>query len=70
TLAPTESTDVPTGETKDNTVLIIVIAAVAVLAVAGGVTFFLLKKKKPAAPTEAPADEPEEIEELNDDPEA
>ena len=72
TEAPTESTDVPTGDTKDkdNTVLIIVIAAVAVLAVAGGVTFFLLKKKKPAVPAEAPADEPEEIEELNDDPEA
>ena len=70
TLAPTEATDVPTGETKDNTVLIIVIAAVAVLAIAGGVTFFLLKKKKPAAPTEAPADEPEDAPELNNDPEA
>ena len=46
------------------------IAAVAVLAIAGGVTFFLLKKKKPAAPTEAPADEPDDAPELNNDPEA
>ena len=74
TLAPTDSTDVPIDETKDddNTLLIVVIAAVAVLAAAGGLTFFFLKKKKPAAPAEATEtpDEPEEIEDLNNDPEA
>ena len=74
TLAPdaTDAADTPLDETKDgnNNLLIIVIAAVAVVAVAGGVTFFLLKKKKPAAEAEAPAEEPEEIEDLNNDPEA
>ena len=71
TLAPTEAVDTPKDETEgDNTLLFIVIAAVAVLAVAGGLTAILLKKKKPAAPTEAPTEELEEIDELNDDPEA
>jgi hypothetical protein len=45
---------------------------VAILAVAGGLTWFFLAKKKPSVPATAPeaAEEPEEIEELNDDPEA
>ena len=75
TLAPEETQDADESipeESKDNTVILIVAVAVAVLVVAGGLTFFLLKKKKPVASATAPeaAEEPEEIEELNDDPEA
>ena len=67
----TDAVDTPKDETEgDNNLIIIAIAAVAVLAIAGGLTFILLKKKKPAAAPNAPADEPEEIDDLNNDPEA
>lgn len=73
----TQATDTNTSEdpkdgSKGNTVVLIVAIAVAVLAVAGGLTWFFLAKKKPAVPATAPeaAEEPKEIEELNDDPEA
>lgn len=77
TLAPKETQAADANDSQNskkgkNTVVLIVAVAVAVLAVAGGLTWFFLAKKKPAVPATAPeaAEEPEEIEELNDDPEA